>query len=112
MGKKDHKYCSKCIFCLCKCPECGSNDIEIQYIINHLIDNFEEDILTIEPEYYYCQLVCRNCGERVLPGDSRLKELDKIFEQLVPNTLEATIKNGKIDFMEYEVVADNWLNEN
>lgn len=41
---EDQQDCDKCIFCLAKCPECGSTDISAELLYGGKIFHFDNDI--------------------------------------------------------------------
>ncbi len=111
MGEKEHKDCGKCIFCLSKCPECGSTDIHVKYRVEFVYNNDMEDNLHIESDLIYSQIYCHDCGEEIEGSDKRLEKLNIILESLASSTMEVNIENRKIKEAVVVAERDNWLRE-
>ena len=107
MGAK-HKNCD-CIFCNSKCPECGSTDIRVKYLIEYEYENHMEDHITVSQDIAGVYLLCNSCGEEMSDSisfwvddysfhisepDERLEPLSKALFEVYPNLKEFSYKGG------------------
>jgi hypothetical protein len=68
--KHQHEHC-ECLFCSCKCPECGSRRIEINYKPKFELRNVKESSINILCPDVETQLSCKECGAHIESGGFR-----------------------------------------
>jgi hypothetical protein len=75
----DKKDCD-CIFCSCKCPECGSTDIEVEFNPCITLSNTQENkIVFSDVDIEALQIECNECGS-VLDEGSQTRALRSALE--------------------------------
>ena len=90
--KKHQRENCPCIFCNCKCPECGGWNIELYFdgfklenrddSDNHLIIKKGESMVLSEKPY----LVCLDCSKEFT--GKKLNKLTRLSRKIVQDTLE------------------------
>ena len=64
-----NENCGKCFFCISTCPECGSNNVEIECTVTRKYDNADgTDKIGIVTGEINIKLECSDCGETFVTG--------------------------------------------
>ena len=77
------KGCDDCVFCACKCPKCGTVDIEVVYAIN---PNESAALIrckcskTVNRELEFMGNVVQDCSYDLIEAPELKTHLDKIFK--------------------------------
>ena len=70
-----HKKACDCIFCVSKCPECGSIDINVNLIVKYGFHNDIMNKITFSMEDSGISLQCNDCGEELTYGGDDFMDL-------------------------------------
>ena len=84
MGKtKEHIDCD-CIFCNSKCPECGSENIQVSFRPRYRFLNSNKNCITVTCKFYNGEIKCFECKAFLASRPVRsAKHLDKLTKQLL-----------------------------
>ena len=103
MSKK-HEYCGNCVFCLSKCPECGSTDVDVSGYTRFSYRKYTQDEIDMGIKLIDVNLECNDCGAG---KDLNLEKLKDAIDDTFPDILKAKWKDDKVtcDIVYYNIKA-------
>ena len=89
MSKK-HEYCGKCMFCVSRCPECSSSDVDVSGLISFSYSNHLQDDIDMNLEFDFIKgFYCNECHIDINP-----EKLESAISEALPEALKAKRKDG------------------
>ncbi len=93
--KKGKEKCD-CIFCISKCPDCGSTDIEVDFSASYNYDNAIDDTIVISLQNV-CEITirCHACN-------SEFQDIDGLEDKLhkaLPDQVECAYEDHEITYL-------------
>ena len=97
---KEHG-CGKCFFCLSRCPDCKSTEIDVRYEVEYGYTNDTEGCITVGLDWSQLRLTCKSCGQEFQKGDDKSLELlehemEKLLELPHNRVCEMNGGQGKV----------------
>lgn len=103
----EKKGCCECIFCLSKCPECGSKNVSVRYQPEFEYSYSEDDnSIDIDISYERLEIICEDCYKS-FTNDSSSKEYSPLVAAIsdaikLSNHMHVERKkNGEIELKHY-----------